>query len=321
MTHRIGLRAIAVLLAAAIFSTSGLAADNTVRVGLVAGGYAPYAPVDAAQKLGYYKANGLDVEINYYRGGAAGQEALVAGAVDILSFFPPGVAIAIKKGVKQKIVASDGLRTPHGWHLIVKADSPIRSPKDLAGKKIGVTAKGSTTDFYALWAAKSGGVKAQTVPVGGRTLVPALKQGQIDAAVLWPTLTYSLVASGKFRSVVDYGAAMKPNLPGVWVATQVFIDKKPKLVRGFLQAVSKATRKMQTDEAYGRSQLKRFSKIKDDKVLDLAYKAIVKNSDTDGMIKVEWLKESLGLAALAGQTDMPPLSAIWTDKFVPVTAK
>ncbi len=117
----------------------------------------------SAEELGYYKDNGVKVEVTAYRGGGAAQEALAAGAADMINFFPPGVALAVKKGIKEKIVGI-GSSTPNGWHIVVMANSPYQAVKDLAGKKIGVTAKGSTTDFFALWAANRAGVSVETDP-------------------------------------------------------------------------------------------------------------------------------------------------------------
>ncbi len=71
-------------------SVAGAQAQTTVRIGLAVPNFGPYAPVHAAEDLGLYKANGVKPEITAYRGGAAGQEALAAGAADMISFFPPG---------------------------------------------------------------------------------------------------------------------------------------------------------------------------------------------------------------------------------------
>ena len=59
-----------------------------------------------------------------------------------------------------------GSARPDGWHIVVMASSPFHTIADLAGKKIGITAKGATTDFYALWAAKRAGVQVETIPLG-----------------------------------------------------------------------------------------------------------------------------------------------------------
>ena len=306
----------AALLLAGLTST-GLAADK-VRVGLATAIYTNYAPVYAAEALGTYKAKGLEVEITPYQGGGAAQQALAAGAADIINFFPPGVAIAVKKGVKEKIISGGGPPTPHGWHLLVKSDSSIKSIKDLDGRKIGISAKGSTTDFYALWSGIAAGGGVTTVPVGGRGLIPGVNSGALDGIVLWPNLTYRLIEGGKYRSVVNFGAVMKTNLPEVWVASQAMIDKKPDVVRRFLEAVMKTTKHMQDNEAYGLGYIKKYTKEKDDSVAKLAYDVIIKNATIDGMIKPEWLQNSLELATIAGIKDLPPVDQLFTDKFVPI---
>ena len=302
----------------ALAAPLAVTAAEKVRVGLAAPGYTPYAPVHAAAELGYYKAKGLDVELTVYRGGGAAQQALAAKAADMINYFPPGMALAVKKGVKEKIVAAGGTLTPHGWHLLVRADSGVKSLADLAGKKIGVTSKASTTDFYALWAANSGGGKAQNIPLGGRGLVPALKSGDIDAAVLWPNLTLRLIEGGTYRSLVNYGKAMKPNLPEVWVASQSFIDTKPKAIKGFLEAVMKATKYMQNNRTYALKFIKKFTKEKKDSTVAFAYESITKNATTDGMMDQATLKRSLGLAALAGIEDLPPVDQLFTSRFLPI---
>src|SRR5262245_45792069 len=195
---------------------TGASAQTTVRIGLAVSNYGPYAPVYIADELGYYKENGVKVEVTAYRGGGAAQEALAAGAADIINFFPPGVALAVKKGIKEKIVGI-GSATPNGWHIVVLSNSPYQAVKDLAGKKVGVTAKGSTTDFFALWAANRAGVQVETIPVGAPALIPTLKSGQIDAAVLNSPLPFRMILPGEGRSLVDLGKEMHPTLPDVWV--------------------------------------------------------------------------------------------------------
>ena len=295
-------------------------AQQKVRIGLAVPNYGPYAVVYAADDLGYYKQNGINVEITAYRGGSAAQQALVAGAADIINFFPPGVALAVKKGVKEKIVAV-GEPNPHGWHIMVRADSPIRTLKDLAGKKIGISAKGSTTDFYALWAGSKGGVKVRTIPVGGAGLMPTLKSGQVDAVVLFPPLTFKLLISGEGRSLVDLSKEMAGTLPDVWVATQELIDTRPAVVEGVLRAIYKAVAYMQANRDYSLKYLKAFTRQKDDRVVELDYEIGIKGRATSAMIKPEWLKDSLALATRAGITDLPPISELYTDKFSHVKAE
>jgi NitT/TauT family transport system substrate-binding protein len=295
-------------------------AQTTVKIGLAVPNFGAFAPVYAAEELGYYKEYGLTAEITAYRGGPAAQEALAAGAADIINFFPPGVALAVKKGIKEKIVGI-GSAMPSGWAIVVMANSPFRTVADLAGKKIGITAKGSTTDFYALWAAKKAGVAIETIPVGAAALIPTLKSGQIDAAVLNPPLSFRLTIPGEGRSVADLDKDMEPTLPDVWVATQSLIDGNPKAVEGALRGIYKATAYMKKNRAYGIDYLRKFTGEKDDRVVEREYDVVITARPTSAKIERAWIEASLALAALAGLTDLPPIADIFTDRFGTVSGE
>ncbi|MBL8653829.1 MAG: ABC transporter substrate-binding protein, partial [Alphaproteobacteria bacterium] len=96
-----GIASTAGILTVVQFASAARAADK-VRVALPAAGQVFYAPVYAAQELGFYAKNNVEADIVVYRGGGPVQEALVAGAADIGSLIPFGVAQAVKNGVDQK---------------------------------------------------------------------------------------------------------------------------------------------------------------------------------------------------------------------------
>jgi ABC-type nitrate/sulfonate/bicarbonate transport system substrate-binding protein len=170
-----------------------------------------------------------------------------------------------------------------------------------------------------MWGAKQGGANAQIVPLGGGGVLTALKGKQVDAAVLWPNLSYKAMIEDGARPLGDLGALMEPNLPESWVAAQDMIDKRPEALRAFLQAVMKSADHMKKDEAFSVAFVKKYSGDTDDRVAKMAYDTVVKNFSTDGVIKPEWIKNSIALAALAGPTaDLPKIEDIYTDKFFPV---
>jgi NitT/TauT family transport system substrate-binding protein len=302
---------------AVIVSMSAAQAADKVRVA-VATVYVPFAPIFVAQELGFYKEMGLEVEATVYRGGGPAQEAMAAGAADILTNSPMGAALAISKGIKQKVVAAGGTVTPGGWHIIVRKDSGIKSMKDLDGKKVGVTGKGSTTDFFALWAAKNSGVKVQTIPLGGNGLLPAIKNSQVDAIVLWPTFSFRALKDSALMDLVDLGKVMPPVVPDSVVASQEMIDKRPDVLKRYLQALMKAVDYMQKHEDYTKKFIAKYANESDPDVLDRAYREVMMEVHTDAMIKPEWIKTSLGLMQLLSSDPTPPVDAVFTDKFLPV---
>lgn len=310
---RIGLSVIATFIAGVV-SNATLAADK-LRVALPPA-YTPIAAVMFAQEKGYFKAQDIEAEMTVYRGGAAVQEAMAAGAADVASTASPGAAIAIQKGVKQKVVGLCGPIAPYAWYLIVPSDSPIRSLKDLNGKKVGITGKGSSTDFLAGLSAKNGAATIQPIPLGAGIL-PALKAKQIDAGVIWPLGSLHAVASGEYRLLDDYSSSLKNTALDVWVASQEAIDKRPDVLRRWFQALTKAVTEMQRDEAGAIAFLSKYHDEKDPKILKSAYDALIKTMRPDHFARVEWLDSALKLAAAGGIDNLPRADAIIDNRFTP----
>jgi NitT/TauT family transport system substrate-binding protein len=295
-------------------------AEDLVRVGLAVPNNTIYAPFYAAEELGLFKQADIKVELTVYRGGAASQEALSAGAADMITYFGGGAGLAILKGAKEKVVAVID-PSPHGWHLLVATNSPYKSVKDLAGKKVGITVKGGTSDMFALWAAERAGISVQTIPVGGGGMAPALNSSQVDAIAMFPGTSLQLLSAGKARSLLDFGKEMEPTLPDVAVASQDMIDKHPEQVRGLLKAFYTALKRMCMDRAFGVAFLANFTKENDDRANTLAYDSVLCQQSRDGFIKPEWMTSSLSIAGKAWDMEelrkMAP-SDVYTDKFFPV---
>jgi len=296
-------------------ATGAAEAQTVLRVGGTPN-YGPVLPVQAAQKLGLFDKAGVKVEFTGYQGGAAGMEALAAGEADLVNYFPPGIALAKARGVKATIVAA-GTVTPRGWRVMVKKDSPIREPRQLAGKKIGTSAPGSTTDFFALWAQKEAGGAMIRVPVGGAGLIPNLSAGNVDAVVAYPPVSYQLELSGAGRALIDLGTAMKPNLPDVWVASDKALSEKKDAVTKFMAALYGAVRYMQANPEWTVKFLQEQTKF-DAAVARQEYENTVKGLSPDGVFEEGWLTESLSLATLAGMKDLPPVKSLYTLDYVPV---
>jgi len=305
--------------AVALLFTSGASAQEPIRIGLAVPNNVFYTPIYAAEALGYYKDAGVKPELTVYRGGAASQEGLSAGAADLITYFPAGAGLAISKGAKQKIVAAIDPQ-PHGWHLLVPANSDIKSVRDLDGKKVGVATKAGTADMFALWSADRAGVKIATIPVGGGGMVPAMRGGQVDAIVQFPGLSLQLVAFGEARSILDFGKEMDPTIPDALVASQTLIDERPEVLRGTLNAIYKALDYTCSNREWGLKFLKDFTKEKDDRVNELVYKDVLCQQSKDGVIRKEWITSSLGIAAKVwGLSELGRVNPelVYTDRFVP----
>jgi len=312
LTKHLG--ALALLISTSILA-GGAHADDVIRVG-GSSNYGPVLPVTAAQELKLFDKVGVKVQFTGFPGGAAGMEALAANEADIINFFPPGLALAKRRGVKATIVGAGSL-TPHGWAVVVKKDSPLKDAKDLAGKKIGVSASGSTTDFFALWAGNEAGGAVNRIPVGGPGLLPNLLSGNVDAIIAYPPLSYKVLLAGTGRSLVDFGQAMPANVPDVWVASDAMIEKNPDGVQKVLVALYSAVAYMQGHPDWTIKLIEKHFGLSPE-IAKQEYENTIKGLSVDGAIKGEWVEESLKLAKLAGMSDVPPANELFTDRFVPI---
>src|SRR5947199_2624442 len=173
----------------ALSLTSGVATAQTkVTVAVGGGACLCYLPTVVAKQLGEYDKAGLNVELVDLKGGSDALKAVLGGSADVVSgYFDHCVNLAAKKQELQSFVVYD--RYP-GLVLVVSPahTNEIKSIKDLAGKKVGVSAPGSSTDFFLKYLLKKNGLdptSAAVIGVGlGATAVAAMQQGQIDAAVM-----------------------------------------------------------------------------------------------------------------------------------------
>jgi NitT/TauT family transport system substrate-binding protein len=286
----------------------------TLRIGLASAGLAIYTPVQYAKDKGLDKKYGVNLDITTYQGGGPEQEALAGGDADIIHYFPVGVATAVKKGIKEKIIATDQYR-PSGWYFMVNAKSSFNSIQDLNGKKIGITSKNTTSDYFVLWIANKYGIKFQEVPVGSNAY-PALLTGNIDAAILSPPLSFQGVRSGDMRMLLDLGQEMPPTLPDVIVASQAIIDKHPEAVKGYLNAIFEANRDLKANHDQAVPYLVQYTKANPADAED-SWSKVVKDLSDDGTIQQQWLQNSLDLAKPGGITDLPPIDQFFTSQFTP----
>src|SRR5215212_3348170 len=193
----------------ALVLTTGLAAaQSKVTVAIGGGGCLCYLPTVLAKQLGEFEKAGLAVELVDLKGGSDALKAMMGGSADVVSgYFDHCVNLAAKKQELQSFVVFD--RYP-GLVLVVspKHMDEIKSIKDLAGKKVGVTAPGSSTDFFLKYLLKKNGLDpAGTAVIGvglGATAVAAMQQGQIDAAVMLdPSITVLQASHPDLRILSD----------------------------------------------------------------------------------------------------------------------
>lgn len=200
-------------------------AAPTVTLAIGGAGCLCYLPTVLAKQLGMYKQAGLNVNMVNFKGGSQALTAVIGGSADVVSgYFDHTVELAAKHQKLESFVIYD--RFP-GLVLVVspKETDKITSIKDLAGKHVGVSAPGSSTDFFLKYLLTRAGLKrdsAAVIGVGlGGTAIAAMEQGRIDAAVMLdPAVTIlqdkykNLRILSDTRSEKDTVATFGGNYPG-----------------------------------------------------------------------------------------------------------
>lgn len=146
-----------------------------------------YLPAMLTQRLGYFDAEGLDVEMLSEPAGVQAETALVSGQVQgAVGFYDHTLDLQVKGKSVESVVQFS--QAPGEVEVVsAKAAGKVKSPKDFKGKKLGVTGLGSSTDFLTKYLAVKNGVGVSEftpVAVGaGPTFVAALQQGSVDAGM------------------------------------------------------------------------------------------------------------------------------------------
>jgi NitT/TauT family transport system substrate-binding protein len=216
------------------------AALATVRMGT--------SPVDALGEpfygadAGTWQANGINPDITYFASGANIVTAMVAGNIDVGIANPLSVAIAIARDIPLQALAPGNLITKRTAYpnVAVAKDSPLKTPKDLAGATIGVSEIGSLNYYSILSWLERYGVAPKSVKFAELTFNEvgvALERGRIQAAFLQEPFTSRFLAAGQIRLFGSTYLAIAPELSvAIWCTTRAWVksnaDTAKKLVNG-----------------------------------------------------------------------------------------
>jgi len=243
------LRRLGVALAALILSSNLALAQSKVTLAIGGASCLCYLPTMLAKQLGEYEKAGVNVEVVEFKGGSEALKAVMGGSADVVSgYFDHCVNLAAKGQHLQSFVVYD--RYP-GFALVVspKHAATINSIKDLANKKIGVSAPGSSTDFFLKYILKKNGVDPNSIGVIGVGLgasaIAAMEQGQIEAAIMLDPAVTVLQSKDKDLKILSDTRSQKDTLavfggeyPGGALYTKAeWIAAHPKEVQAMTNAI------------------------------------------------------------------------------------
>jgi NitT/TauT family transport system substrate-binding protein len=217
-----------------------------------------YLPLAIADRKGFFKDEGLNVEVNDFKGGSQSLQALLGGSADIVTGAYEHTIRMQTKGQDIRAVIELG-RFP-AIVLAIKSSlkDEVKSVADLKGRNIGVTAPGSSTNNFVNYLLSKEGVKPDEVSIigvgAGSTAIAGMKRGEIDAiSNLDPVIT-TLETQGDIVVLADsrteegmmeiFGSTSLP--AAVLYAKGDFIEQNPNTVQALVNALYKALKWLET---------------------------------------------------------------------------
>jgi NitT/TauT family transport system substrate-binding protein len=237
----------------ALSAPTARAADNA-KITIMVGGITKliYLPARLTQELGYFKDEGLDVELLSQPAGVDAENELLAGAVQaVVGFYDHAIDLQ-SKGKEVTTIVTFGQVPGEVEMVSTKASETVKSMADVKGKTLGVTGLGSSTSFLTQYLAGQHGITSSQytmLPVGAdASFIAAIKQNRIDAGMTTEPTISALLASGEAKVLVDMRTVegTKAALGGTYPGSSLYVqaswlnghkDQAAKLARAFVRTL------------------------------------------------------------------------------------
>jgi NitT/TauT family transport system substrate-binding protein len=292
-----------------------------------------YLPAKLTERLGYFKQEGLDVQLLTEPAGAQAENVLISGDVQgVVGFYDHTIDLQTKgKCIESVIQLAD---VPGEVEMVAAGKAgQIKSPADFKGRKLGVTSPGSSTDFLTQYLATQHGVPTSgytTVKAGaGQTFIATLSNGGIDAGMTTDPTVAKLLSSGQGKIMLDMRteAGTRAALGGLYPSSSLYMNcayvannaaTVQKLVNAFVKTLgwikahkpAEIAAKMPADYSGG-----------DPKLYEKAVTDTISMFTPDGVMPADGAKNVLNVLAqfspnVKGKKDDVDLSKTYTTEFV-----
>lgn len=204
--------------------------------------YEPYI----AEELGIFKEEGIKPVFTGVIPPGQHVAAVVAGTNDVGTLHINRTIAGINGGAKIKAVVAgteSSKQYPHMTYIVLE-NSPIKTPQDMLGKKVGVVAIGGCHEYTPYEWLKKNGIndpkgKFTFVSVPAGVEEQALRNGDIDVYGAMG-IPVDIMSRGGIRVLfddVDVWGTVAGNTP--WYFHEKFIQEKPEVVRRFVKAIAR----------------------------------------------------------------------------------
>ena len=222
---------LSLFLAAPVFAQAKL---ERMHVGYSAQAGA-FAPIWITKEAGFFKKNGLDVDLIFIPGGPTAAAALMAGEMQAVAMAGPAIVTSNLAGSDLVMIA--GIVNTFAFQFVTIKE--ITAPAQLKGKRIGVNRFGAAPDVAARYGLKHMGIDPREVVIlqlgEQATRLAAMKAGSLEAAILLPPITTMAQKEGMnvLLDMSEIGAEFQ--ITGLAGSRSFTVQKRPSALR-FMRA-------------------------------------------------------------------------------------
>lgn len=223
-----------------------------------------YVPVVIAIEDGLFKDEGLDVTYQVTTAPAS-LNGVLGGTYDFAGITWFAFLTAYNRGLPLVAASELDRGTPGYATIAVKGDSPVKTPEDLIGKKVGVLSTNGACDLTlndVLLKEGKDYKSIEYVALGVPELVSTLMTGGIDAACLPEPLRTPAMTANNLRDVLDLFTGPYEDMPIVGYSTTTrFRDQNPNTFAAVQRAMAKALEIAHDDPERARGVLSVFTRV------------------------------------------------------------
>jgi NitT/TauT family transport system substrate-binding protein len=229
---------------AAVCIAPAAQAQDKLRVGILP--FSESLGAVMADKLGYFKAEGIEVEMSKFNAGALALPLVQAGKLDIAFSNTVSTLQAMEQGLDATILAPGAVvrtKTPDSTSALLVLKGSVKSPKELEGKRIAVNVINSSAWLYMVAYLDKHGVdrtKVRFVEIPFPQMNDPLLNKQVDAISQVEPFTTIMLQTGKVEAFGYTYVEAQPNADITqYIALTEWVKKNPGLAQRFARAVRK----------------------------------------------------------------------------------
>jgi NitT/TauT family transport system substrate-binding protein len=253
-----------------------VAAQSPVVVKFGTGNVEANAQGFYALDQGFFKKNGIDAEVTILRSGSVTMQSIISGQLHVGVGNTVSLALALLRNIPFMLIAPGALwdaRAPYGALIIATANSPIKTPKDLAGQTLGVTSLNSVDQVAYETYLDQNGVDRSTVKyveLVPSAMAEAVATGRVAVGIQNDPELGTALASGRVKRLASaYDSISKLFLITGWMTTRDWLEKNKETAKRFADAIIAAGEWGESHRPQAMDILEKYTKFRSDKSVAL----------------------------------------------------